>query len=190
MNFSLKRFALFSLTLVGALQLSSAVAQPIQLSEPEYQQQTQGLHKIVENFDAMPIGTPASPLQLANGRFFGQPQIIDFAWCLFSPCLAVGLTTEAEFADFPAGTRFWSGRMIHASDGNVVDVTVVGQGGTQVFRLPTGSFVPNGIFVGFHDPQGLQSIRFELVVAAVNYSFDDVETATILFRDGFEGGAD
>ena len=166
-----------ALALVSTLTLNVAQAQPMQLTETQFQQQTNGLPSIVENFDALPLGTPASPLQLANGKFYGEPQIMDGLWCLLSPCLTVGLTVPPEFTDFPAGTAFWSGRIIYASNGDALEATVVGNGGTQTFVLPSGGFVIGGTFVGFHDPEGLQSVSYRLIQGSTNYSFDDVDVA-------------
>ena len=165
------------LLLLGCLSLTAVHAQPVQLSEVEFVLQSEGLPTIVENFDAMPIGIPASPLQLANGLFVGSPQIMESAWCLFSPCMAVGLSPQARFEQLPEGASFWSARLLHASTGNVLEVSVIGNSGTQTFVLPPGFFVPEGIFVGFHDPLGLREVRFDQIAGSVNYSFDDVTVA-------------
>jgi hypothetical protein len=166
-----------ALALIGVLTSGVTQAQPVQLTESQFQQQTAGLTSIIENFDAMPLGTPASPLQLANGKFYGEPQIMNGLWCLLSPCLTVGLTVPPEFTDFPAGTSFWSGRIIYASSGDVLEATIVGGSGTQSFVLPSTGFVTGGTFTGFHDPAGLHSVSFRLIQGQTNYSFDDVSVA-------------
>lgn len=154
-----------------------ANAQPVQLSEAEFTSQTAGLPSVVETFDAFADGGHPSPLTIANGSFLGEPSI-GAPWCINSKCLSIGFHGGA-FQGFPVGTAFWSSRVIPASSGDTIAVSVVGNGGTQEFILPPIDWSPEGTFVGFHDPQGIQSISFRLVSGIANYSLDDVTTAAV-----------
>jgi hypothetical protein len=150
----------------------------VQLSETEFTSHTVGLPLLVETFDAFADGSHPSPLTIANGSFLGEPSI-GAPWCINSKCLSIGFNGGA-FQGFPAGTAFWSSRVIPASSGDTIAVSVVGNGGTQEFILPAIDWSPEGTFVGFHDPQGIQSVSFRLVSGNVNYSLDDVTTAGVV----------
>ena len=87
--------------------------------------------------------------------------------------------TDGIFNVFPTGTKFWSTRIIYASDGDILRVTVTGDSGVLQVELPPTRWVPEGVFVGFSDSAGLKSIVFQLVQGQTNYSFDDVTTAGV-----------
>ena len=171
--FAILRFmiVLYGLTFTGTVS-----ATPTQLTEAQFAAQITGLPTIVETFDGFPLGFPDSPFTIANGTYSGSPQISFGGWCILSQCM------DANFADgifngFPAGTKFWSTRIIYASDGDILRVTVTGNSGVLQVDLPPEGWVPAGVFVGFSDSAGLDSIVFQLIQGQVNYSFDNVTTA-------------
>lgn len=167
----------FVVLVFGLVAATAAAALPVTVTEAEFSAQTQGLQVVVENFDNRPVGPLTSPVTLTNGIFEGDPSILNQFWCFASPCLTVGVV-GGRFHSFPAGTTHWSGRVLPASDGNVLELTVTGNSGSQVFTLPPMNFVPGGVFVGFHDPSGLRSVEFRLLgTAFLNFSYDNVTTA-------------
>lgn len=167
-----------AIALLGAMNITVAIAQPVQLTEVEFEQRIAGLPSVTETFNALPLGVLPSPLQLSNGSFVGTPQIMTGLWCVLSACLTVGLSADGEFTQFPANTAFWSGRVIVAAAGNVIEARVVGNSGTQSFVQPPMAWNQAGVFLGFHDPRGLRSVSFRVVQGGVNYSIDDVRIAT------------
>lgn len=154
-----------------------AIAQPVQVSEPEFTALATGMAHINEDFERFPNGPIASPLQLRNGVFTGAPSL-NAPWCISSRCLTVGLGPGA-FSAFPSGTVLWSTRLIPAGSTQTYTVEVVGRSGTQHFSLTGVAFSINGSFVGFHDPLGLLQVTFSLPTApsGTNYSLDNVVVA-------------
>ncbi len=165
------------IALFGLVFVSSVSAEPAQLTEVQFTAQTAGLSTIIETFDDFPTGSPGSPFTIANGTYTGSPQISFGAWCILSQCMNTNFV-DGNFDGFPKGTTFWSTKIIYASSGDIVQVTVTGNSGVLQFNLPEGIWVSGGVFVGFSDPTGLTSITFSrLVEEGSNYAFDDVTTA-------------
>ena len=168
----------FMIVLYGLTCIGSASATPTQLTEAQFTAQITGLPTIVETFDGFPLGFPDSPFAIANGVYIGNPKISFGGWCALSQCMDSNFT-DGIFNVFPTGTKFWSTRIIYASDGDILRVTVTGDSGVLQVELPPAGWVPGGVFVGFSDSAGLKSIVFQLVQGQVNYSFDDVTTAGV-----------
>jgi hypothetical protein len=164
------------------LALASAVsAQPVPVIESQFITETATLPRIVESFDRFASGSYPAPLILTNGTYSAPSPHIGFgAWCPLSNCLdeARSLWEARTFAALPAGTTYWGGRVLYASVGQVVNVTVVGKSGILQLDLPPSprDFNASGYFFGFHDPAGLVSVSFR-EAAGPNYSFDDIVTA-------------
>jgi hypothetical protein len=170
------RLAAFAFALASA---GSVSALPVSINESDFNADIGALQSRIETFDALSVGPLVSPVTLTNGIFEGDPSILNQFWCFASPCLTVGVV-GGMFHGFPAGTTHWSGRIIVAGGNptNVLELTVIGNSGTQVFTLPGMGYVQGGVFVGFRDPSGLRSIDFRLVSdARSNFSFDNVITA-------------
>ena len=161
--------ALFGLMLVG-----SASAAPIQLTEAQFTTQITGLPTIVETFDGFPLGSPDSPFTIANGTYTGAPNIFFDLWCPLSQCMNSNIQ-DGTFNGFPAGTTFWSTKILPAGlGGDILQVTVTSNSGVLQIQFPQDE---SPRFIGFSDPTGLNSIDFHLIQGGTNYAFDDVTVA-------------
>ncbi len=159
---------------------------PLQLTQAQFTAQTANLPFIVATFDSFPTGVAVSPLRIVTGTYTGMPSILFGLWCINSNCLDASLQ-NGVFNNFEPGSTYWSARIIYASSGQLLRVTVVGNSGTNTFDLPPGMFVAGGTFFGFHDPAGLQSVTFTRQATGSAYSFDNVMTAGNRFlANGFE----
>lgn len=173
----MKILHLLSWLLIAAA--SPLLAQPVQVSEAEFDTLAAGKPRIVEDFNRFPSGNPSSPIALLNAQFSGSPSL-GAPWCLSSQCLTLNLQTGV-FGSLPAGTELWSARLFPAgSSSNVYDFDVVGGGGTQRFTLTNVDLNPQGTFIGFQDPQGVRQVTVSLRTGGLglNYSLDDVTTVT------------
>jgi len=167
----------------GLALASAAAATPVELTEAQFTAQIAGKPTIVETFEGFPTGGPGSPFTIANGIYTGVPFIAPGAWCGFDDkCLSTTIQ-DGTFSSFPAGTTHWSTLIGYGTTGQVVQATVTGNSGVLQFDLPPSPAVlpQRGVFFGFFDPTGLQSVKFHLPgFGGFNYGFDDVTTAAIV----------
>ena len=174
----------FIIAILGLTFISSVLAAPVQLTETQFTDQTTGFPTIVETFEGFPLGPQTSPFTIANGTYTGSPSIFFDAWCFVSQCMNSNIA-DGTFDGLPTGTTFWGVKILPASSGDVLQVTVTGNSGVLQIEIPEEGEM---FFLGFSDPTGLNSIDFHLVQGFTNYAFDDVTTTAseIIFTNGFE----
>jgi len=177
--------ALVAVPLAAIALACSASAQPVQITEAQFTAMIAGVPATIETFEGMGLGAYPSPVALANGTYeAANPTVEQGAWCGTGHCLGenTSIYGPRTFSGFRAGTAQWGVRVLYASVGQVLHVTVIGNGGRLETDLAPSPPVSDltGQFVGFADVKGLVSVTFSEPATITNYSFDNVVTASAI----------
>jgi MYXO-CTERM domain-containing protein len=161
-------------TFVGVLACVNASAAPSLLDASNFAVAIAPLTSVVENFEAFQQGYKSSPLQLANSSFSSpNPYVGNFG--LFPTQGVIDQGGGAiSFSDFLSGTTVFGANLAGYVASDLLEVTVVGRGGTSTFRSSINSY--HG-FMGVEDAQGLISVGFKDLGSGPlsgNYGFDNV----------------
>ena len=171
---------------IGVVMAGLSTAAPLEISEDGFRNNFLNQHLLSEDFHNYPIGLQPSPFVMGNGTYIGNGSVDQAPWCTVQGadrCLDTQIA-DGTFQAFPAGTTTWTARVYFSGEPQGVIANVVGNSGSLQVEFQADVGTSNGQFVGFYDPEGLQSIAFHIDSNEAggpgfgfNYGFDTVTTS-------------